>query len=166
MIYIEKLTTLSLGCSNSKDIINRVIHEALNYLKFPYEAEINVYICDNSYIRKINKEYRDIDKATDVLSFPMIEYNTAGDFSIIDEDKEAYLNPETGDIVLGDIMISVEKVITQAIAYGHSNQRELAFLVAHATLHLSGYDHIEDDDRIEMERLQEEILNKCNYTRN
>lgn len=147
-----------------EEIINKVIEEAIDYAECPYEAELNVILTDNENIHAINLETRDIDRPTDVLSFPTLEYDEPGDFSIIDEDSYDF-NPDTGELMLGDIVISVEKVQEQAKAYGHSEERELGFLVAHSMLHLFGYDHMEDDERIVMEKKQEEILQKCNILR-
>ena len=88
----------------------------------------------------------------------MIDYQIPSDFSHLEDDSEDYFNPETGELLLGDIVISVEKVIEQAQKYGHSRERELAFLVAHSMLHLFGYDHIKESEREKMEKKQEEIL--------
>ena len=151
-----------------EEIITKVVNASLDYQKCPYEIELNVTLTDNEEIHKINKEFRDIDRPTDVLSFPMIEYQEAGDFAWLEEHEEELddcFNPETGELVLGDIVISVEKVIVQAQEYGHSLERELGFLVAHSMLHLFGYDHMEDDERIVMEQKQEEILTLVNLRR-
>lgn len=148
-----------------EDIINSVVKEALDYENCPYEAEVNVLITDNETIRRINKEYRDMDKPTDVLSFPMIEYETPSSFEHLEEMVNDYFNPETGELLLGDIVLSVDKVEEQAMNYGHSQTRELAFLVAHSMLHLCGYDHMEDVERLEMEKKQKEILNQGGYIR-
>ena len=83
----------------------------------------------------------------------------------LEEQSEDYFNPETGELLLGDIVISIDKVDEQAEKYGHSKERELAFLVAHSMLHLCGYDHMEDDERLVMEKKQEEILAGKGYTR-
>lgn len=147
-----------------EEIINKVIEEALDYAECPYEAELNVVLTDNESIHQINLETREIDRPTDVLSFPTLEYDEPGDFSIISEDSYDF-NPDTGELMLGDIVISVEKVEEQANAYGHSMERELGFLVAHSMLHLFGYDHMEDDERIVMEKKQEEVLQRCNILR-
>lgn len=96
----------------------------------PYEAEVNVVLTDNEEIHQVNKEYRNVDAPTDVLSFPMLEYDTPSDFEHVEEDFADCFNPETGELMLGDIMISVDKVEEQAEKYGHSMTRELAFLVA------------------------------------
>ena len=98
--------------------------------------------------------------------YPMVDYNLPADFSLVDESPECYLNPETDELLLGDIMISVDKVYEQAEEYGHSRKREFAFLIAHSMLHLLGYDHIEDEERMVMEAKQEAILETLGITRN
>lgn len=108
---------------------------------------MNLILTDNDAIQEINRDYRQIDRPTDVLSFPMIDFEKESDFSHVEEAVEDYFNPETGELILGDIIVSVEKVIEQAEKYGHSRERELAFLIAHSMLHLCGYDHMEDAER-------------------
>lgn len=146
-------------------IIEEVVEASLDYEKCPYEAEVNVVLTGNEEIRRINREFRQIDNATDVLSFPMGDYETPSDFERLEEQAEDYFNPETGELLLGDIVISVDKVEEQAEKYGHSKSRELAFLVAHSMLHLCGYDHMEEEERAVMEQKQEEILKSGGYTR-
>lgn len=146
-------------------IIREIVEESLEYEDCPYEAEVNVVLTDNHEIQEVNREYREIDAATDVLSFPMIEFESASDFSLVEDDEEDYFNPETGELMLGDIMISVDKVEEQAEKYGHSQTRELAFLVAHSMLHLCGYDHMEEEECLVMEKKQNEILERRGYTR-
>ncbi|EEG55022.1 rRNA maturation RNase YbeY, partial [Enterocloster asparagiformis] len=123
-----------------EDIIRDVVNESLDYEKCPYEAEVNVILTDNQAIQEINREHRQIDAPTDVLSFPMVDYEAPSDFDHVEDAVEDYFNPETGELMLGDIVISVDKVEEQAEKYGHSQTRELAFLVAHSMLHLCGYD--------------------------
>ena len=106
----------------------------------------------------INLDNRGIDAPTDVLSFPMVDYTTPADFSHLEEDSEDYFNFDTGELMLGDIVVSLEKVREQATAYGHSETRELGFLIAHSMLHLFGYDHIDEAERAKMEDRQREIL--------
>ncbi|RGZ01491.1 rRNA maturation RNase YbeY [Clostridium sp. AM58-1XD] len=146
-------------------IIRDVVEESLDYEGCPYEAEVSVILTDNESIREINRDHRQIDSPTDVLSFPMVDYETPSDFSRLEDYAEDYFNPETGELMLGDIVISVDKVEEQAEKYGHSEGRELAFLVAHSMLHLCGYDHMADEERIVMERKQEEILERRGYRR-
>jgi len=163
-IQIEYETGIQMGIPY-EDIIHDIIPAALDYEGCPYEAEINVILTDNASIQEINRDYRQIDAPTDVLSFPMIEYEKESDFSHVEDSVEDYFNPETGELILGDIIISVEKVIEQAEKYGHSRERELAFLLAHSMLHLCGYDHMEDGEREVMEQKQREILAGKGYHR-
>ncbi|WP_077610787.1 rRNA maturation RNase YbeY [Clostridium sp. Marseille-P2415] len=148
-----------------EDIITSVVEESLVYEDCPYESEVNVLLTDDDSIRQINKEYRNIDSPTDVLSFPMINYEKPSDFDRLEEMANDSFNPETGELLLGDIVISVDKVEEQAEKYGHSQTRELAFLAAHSMLHLCGYDHMEDGERVIMEKKQEEILSRGGYMR-
>ena len=139
--------------------------EAETEVTFPFEAEINLTLVDEPTILQINQEYRQIDRSTDVLSFPMIEYEQAGDFSGIEEDVEDNFNPDTGEALLGDIVICVPKVYAQAEEFGHSVEREFAFLIVHSMLHLFGYDHMTPDEAAFMENKQREILNEMNILR-
>lgn len=151
---------------NFEEVIESVINEACDYVKCPYECFVEVDIVDNNAICELNREFRDIDKPTDVLSFPLLDYEMPGEFDFIEENDEyLYFEPENGELVLGNIVVSYDKVLSQAKEYGHSMKRELAFLIAHSMLHLFGYDHMEDDERKQMEKMQEEILAKLNITR-
>ena len=116
-------------------------------------------------IHKVNKEFRGIDRPTDVLSFPLLEYETPADFSRVEEDQADCFNPESGELMLGDIMISLDKVAEQAEKYGHSRLREYAFLIAHSMLHLMGYDHEDADMARDMEQRQEAILDSLGIRR-
>lgn len=140
-----------------EDIINLIeesIATALNHEKFDKPFEVSVVITDNIGIREINAEFRNIDAPTDVLSFPMIDFSEVeGDLGICDK------NPETGDIVLGDIVISIEKAISQSEEYNHSLMREISFLTVHSVLHLLGHDHEVEEERTVMRKKEEEILN-------
>ena len=150
---------------NVDEVVKAVVDEVLDTEQCPYESQVNVLLTDNEGIRQFNKEYRDIDKETDVLSFPNLDFEVPGDFDI-DEDAEAdYFDPESGELILGDIIISVDKVKEQAESYGHSRKREFAFLVAHSMLHLSGYDHMEPKEAQVMEKKQEAVLQKLGITR-
>ena len=113
----------------------------------------------------MRRMYRQIDAPTDVLSFPMLSYEQAGDFSALEEDYEDNFNPDTGEIMLGDIVISVDRVREQAAAYGHSERREFAFLIVHSMLHLFGYDHMTPEDAAVMEPKQRQILEEMNISR-
>ena len=142
-----------------EEIARKVIGAALDQEQCPYEAEVSLTLTDDEEIHRVNQEFRGIDRPTDVLSFPMVEYRTPADFSNLEEEQADCFNPETGELMLGDIMISVDRVLEQAKQYGHSVLREYAFLIAHSMLHLFGYDHVDDQEMArEMERRQEQIL--------
>ena len=142
-----------------------VVEFCLKHEDFPYEAEVNLSLMDNSGIHEVNREYRQIDRPTDVLSFPMLSYEEPGDFSFLEEEREEDFNPDTGEVILGDILISVDKVKEQAASYGHSEKREFAFLIVHSMLHLFGYDHMEEEEAHVMEGKQREILEAMDILR-
>ena len=163
-LYMENETEREFPFS-VEDTARLVCQAVLEGEGCPYEAQVSIVLTDGRGIREMNREYRGIDRETDVLSFPNVDFEEEGVFDI-DEDREAdCFDPETGELVLGDIMISVDKVYGQAEEYGHSLRREFAFLVAHSMLHLCGYDHMEEDERLRMERRQEEILTGLGITR-
>lgn len=118
---------------------------------------VSVTLTCPSYIRKLNSEYRNIDKETDVLSFPMFEK--------VEIDKMIKEQNNIIHDILGDMVISVDRVKNQAIEYGHSFERELSYMVVHSFYHLIGYDHMTEKDKTEMRAKEENILNKLNITR-
>lgn len=129
-----------------KSVIRQAVLATLDNQKFPYDAEVSVTLCDNSYIREINKKYRNKDTHTDVLSFPIYDN---GEFDA---------GECIGGAVLGDIVISLERAREQAAEIGHSFLEEVAFLTVHSTLHLLGYDHERSEEEDELQcRLQREI---------
>jgi len=146
-------------------LAQRVVDYCLEWANFPYAAEVNLTLTDNNGIWEINKTFRQIDRPTDVLSFPMFSYEKPGDFSFLEEENDDDFNPDTGEAILGDIIISVEKVKEQAEEYAHSTIREFAFLITHSMLHLFGYDHMEEDEAKVMEAKQKEILNNLEIFR-
>ena len=146
-------------------IVETVINEAVDHLGCPYECELEVIFTDNKGIQEINQRERKINAPTDVLSFPMVDFETPCDFKKAETNIGEYFNPDSGELILGDIVISLDKVYSQAEEYGHSPKREIAFLTAHSMLHLFGYDHMEEEERRRMEALQEEILNRKGFTR-
>lgn len=132
-----------------KNLLKRAIKAALEYENYARDAEISLSFVTNDEIHALNREYRGVDRPTDVLSFPMLDGDAdEGDFDI-----------GSDSVVLGDIIISAEKAVEQAATYGHSVERELAFLAVHSTLHLLGYDHerSEEEEKDMFER-QEKIL--------
>ena len=162
-LYFEEEGSLKLPFE-AKELAENVITEALDYIGCPYETEVSLLLTMNEEIHALNKEFRDIDRATDVLSFPMIDYETPGEFDFL-EDEEEYFHPESGELILGDIVISKEKVMSQAEEFGHTPKREYAFLIAHSVLHLTGYDHMEEQERLVMEDLQRKIMERLNILR-
>lgn len=162
-LFFEEEGTLRLDLP-CEELAVKVMEAALDYVECPYEAEVNLLLTMNDEIQEMNCNFRQTDRATDVLSFPMIDYEKAGEFDFL-EDAEEYFHPETGELMLGDIVISKEKVISQAKEYGHSVEREYAFLIAHSMLHLFGYDHMEEGERIAMEAMQKEILEQLQILR-
>lgn len=163
-LYIETETEISFSFDWEK-LAEEVINFSMEHEAFPYEAEVNLTLTDNEGIHEINQSYRQIDRPTDVLSFPMLAYEKAGDFSKLEDNYDDNFNPDTGEIMLGDIVISVDKVREQAESYGHSEKREFAFLIVHSMLHLFGYDHMTPEEAAVMEAKQNEILNEMNIFR-
>ena len=162
--YVENETAVEFPFL-VEETVRTVCEAVLESENCPYETQVNVVLTDNSGIREMNRECRGIDRETDVLSFPNVDFEQEGVFDI-DEDREAdYFDPDTGELMLGDILISVDKVMEQAQNYGHSVRREFAFLVAHSMLHLCGYDHMEEAEAGVMEKKQEEILAGLGITR-
>lgn len=147
------------------ETIKSVCEAVLKEEKCPYEVQINVVLTDNEGIRELNREFRNIDKETDVLSFPGLEFETPGEFIVGEEQEADCFDPDTKELILGDIMISVDKVYSQAEEYGHSTKREFAFLIAHSMLHLCGYDHMEEQDAELMEQKQKMILDELGIQR-
>ena len=145
-------------------LAKRVVEEALDYVGCPYEAEVNLLLTENAQIHEMNKEFRGIDRATDVLSFPMIDYPEPGTFDFLEEQEDCF-DPESGELTLGDIVISKDKVLAQAEEYGHSVKREFCFLVAHSMLHLLGYDHMTPEEAADMEARQAKALDELGITR-
>ena len=143
-----------------RELVRSAVRAALDYMDFPSKSEISVMFVDNEKIRALNAEHRGIDRATDVLSFPMFEYDEEG------EIVEEYLDfSPDGEMILGDIVISLERAFEQAEEYGHSFEREIGFLTVHSMLHLFGYDHMCLEDEEEMFGYQADILNSINLTR-
>lgn len=141
-----------------QDLVQTVVDAALAYEEFNKKTEVSVLFVDNEQIKEINNDFRKIDSPTDVLSFPMLNFEGG---KVIESVGDTYL----GTVVLGDIVISLERAEAQAEEYGHSFEREVGFLVCHSVLHLLGYDHEEEDERTVMREKEEAILDKIGLTR-
>lgn len=135
--------------SATKALVKKACRQTLLYENFGFDAEINVTFTNDEEIKKINRQFRDIDKATDVLSFPL------GENGVYD------INPETGAKMLGDVVISADHAENQAYIYGHGTDREYAFLTVHSVLHLLGYDHVNSKaEEKKMRQKQRDVLEK------
>ena len=163
-LYLDTEGEVSLPF-DAEETAKLVTEAALDLIGCPYEAEVDLLITHDAQIREMNREHRGIDRATDVLSFPFLDFAEPGDFSGIDEETPDVFHPETGELLLGDIVLSVERIMAQAEEYGHSPRREFAFLIAHSMLHLFGFDHMEEEERSVMERKQREIMERVKISR-
>ena len=146
--------------------LEHTIEFALKEEEVNIPFEISLLFVDNDEIREINNETRNIDKETDVLSFPMLDYPKDKVFKDVYKNyefDETYMDGE--ELVLGDIVLSLEKALEQSKEYNHSFKREASYLVVHSVLHLLGYDHMEEDEKKVMRKREEEILEKLNITR-
>lgn len=143
--------------ANEEEIINKVVKTVLELEGIKRDLEIYITLTNNEEIHKINKEYREVDRPTDVLSFPMYER----------EEIETLRDVKTDEMeeILGDIIISIPKIKEQAIEYGHSYERELAYLTTHGMLHLLGYDHMIEEEKTIMREHEEKVLEKLNILR-
>ncbi len=141
-----------------ENLVKSVVQKALEYEGVDEDCEVNVMFVDNNEIRQINNEQRDIDNATDVLSFPMLNAKNG----VVEVDDADFFE---GYLILGDIVISLERAKEQAEEFGHSFFREVGFLTCHSVLHLLGYDHENDSDREIMRKKEEEVLSLLNLTR-
>lgn len=162
--YIENDTDTEFLFS-LEEIVERIVDEILTSEACPYETHVNILLTDNEGIRRYNREYREIDRPTDVLSFPNLDFAQPADFSVAERNRISSFDPESGALMLGDIIISVDKIKEQADAYGHSQKREFAFLVAHSMLHLCGYDHMEPEESAVMKKKQITALQNIGITR-
>lgn len=163
-IYFENETEAQFDFS-LQETAEAVAFKVLETEKCPYEAAVNILLTGDAGIRQFNLDFRQIDKPTDVLSFPNIAYESPADFSHLKEHAADCFDPDSGELVLGDIIISADRLREQAAAYGHSEKREFAFLTAHSMLHLLGYDHGTEEEAAAMEEKQENALRELGITR-
>ena len=162
----ESSIRLDLGQETPQALAERVIMNTLDQLECPYEAEVSLLLTGDEQIREMNRSFRQKDAVTDVLSFPLADFPEEGDFSFLEDSAaEEYFNPESGELMLGDIVINASRVISQAEEYGHSQIREFSFLIVHSLLHLTGYDHMEPEEEMRMRARQEQILSQLGIER-
>lgn len=162
--YVENETQTDFPF-DVQELFDLVSGAVLEMENCPYEVCLNLLITDNEGIHTYNRDYRGIDRETDVLSFPNLEFEKPGDFRYAREHEADSFDPESGELLLGDIILSADRVYAQAQEYGHSVRREYAFLLAHSMLHLCGYDHMEPEEAAVMEQKQEEVLQRLEITR-
>lgn len=166
MIYIDNRQDKIEIDENTLNTLEEIIKYALKEEEVHINTEVSVILIDNNEIKEINKETRDIDKVTDVLSFPMLDYPKGKIYKEVYKDyqfDDSYL--DEGELVLGDIVLSLERAEEQSKEFGHSFLREVCYLTIHSVLHLLGYDHMEDDEKAIMRKREEEILNKFSIKR-
>ena len=153
-VYIDDRQNKIKVPSGTRLLVRRACKSTLKFEDFPHPAEISVIFVDDEEIHRINKEYRDVDKSTDVLSFPMFN---KGEYEV---------SPETGCVALGDIVISIEHAQAQADEFGHSFEREMAYLTVHSMLHLLGYDHEAGGiEQVRMREREEGVLKQLGLPR-
>ena len=165
ILFEDRQTKVKINDGLVKSM-EKIIDFALKSEKLILDYEISIIYVDNKKIREINNEFRNIDKETDVLSFPMLEYPKGKVY------KDIYLESKLDDsffdeskLVLGDIAISAEKAMEQSQEFGHSFERETVYLTVHSILHLLGYDHMVEAEKVIMRKREEEILNNFNLIR-
>ncbi len=148
-IYFEDHQDKQVVTYSMKMLIRRAVEETLAYEEVEDNCELSVTFCDNEEIRELNRRFRNIDRATDVLSFPLFD----------DDGMDSHV--EELQCMLGDMVLSLERALEQAVEYGHSFEREVAFLTVHSVLHLLGYDHeTSEEDETDMRRRQSEIMER------
>lgn len=166
MIYVDNRQEKLEVKDSLVDQLKKVIEFTLKEEEVNIECEISLVFVDNDEIKQINNDTRRINKETDVLSFPMLEYEEQKVFKEMYKDYKFSQSDFDGDeLVIGDVVLSLEKALEQSKEFNHSFEREASYLVVHSILHLLGYDHMEDDEKKVMRSREEEILNKLNIPR-
>lgn len=162
--YVENETEVKMPF-DMQEILDKIMDAVMEMEACPYETTVNLLLTDNAGIREYNKNYRELDQETDVLSFPNICFERAGDFGQVEKQEADCFDPDSGELILGDIILSADRILSQAQEYGHSVLREFAFLTAHSMFHLCGYDHMEEQDAAVMEQKQEAVLKRLGIVR-
>ena len=164
VIYLENDTDIKFDF-DFEEVAVKVVNMATEIINCPFECEVNILLTVDDEIHEINKETRGIDRATDVLSFPNLFFDEPARFEVDEASMADIVNPETGRVILGEMIISLDRVKIQAESYGHSTLREYAFLIAHSMLHLMGFDHMSEEEAAVMEQWQRVILDRLGITR-
>ena len=158
LVYIENEQDRLPFDEKHEELIKAVIRAALEHENFNHDCFVSVTVTDNDNIRDINREQRNIDRATDVLSFPVLEFE---DGKMVENVGDTYEDK----LILGDIVLSLERAMEQCREYGHSFEREVGYLVCHSVLHLLGYDHENEDERAVMREKEESVMDSLKLTR-
>lgn len=156
-VYIENQTKEFFDFRGYKKLITQAANTAAAVLKVPDSYEVNVLITDPETMRQINAQTREINKVTDVLSFPYFDFEAPGETADLFETEE--------ETILGDIVLCAERIVAQAADYGHSQKRECAFLIVHSMLHLTGYDHMTKEEEAQMTAKANEIMKQLGIER-
>lgn len=164
-IYLEDETGFFDQYPELYKKVQSVIERCLDEEEVPYEVEVSLTIVDMNRIHEINSAHRNIDRPTDVLSFPQIDANEVGFINWDEIDYSSCINYDTDEVMLGDIILCDEKAQEQAKEFGHSLEREVCFLVAHSMFHLLGYDHMSPEDERKMVNKQESVLQYLSISR-
>lgn len=162
--YVENETEVEMPF-DMQEILDKIMDVVMEMEACPYETTVNLLLTDNAGIREYNKNYRELDQETDVLSFPNICFERAGDFGQVEKQEADCFDPDSGELILGDIILSADRILLQAQEYGHSVLREFAFLTAHSMFHLCGYDHMDEQEAAVMEQKQEAVLRRLGIVR-
>ena len=159
-ILIENLQDKVEVQEELKDKIEKVVDLSLKREGIKLDSQVSIYFVDNERIREINKTTRDIDKVTDVLTFPIAEFEKGKIKSSLGD-----IDMDCGCLILGDIVVSLEKAKAQSIEYDHAMEREILFLITHGMYHILGYDHMTEEEEKEMIGKQELVLAELNVKR-
>lgn len=164
MIYVEAVTNRTKMNSGIEELCHYVVEKALSYMKFDDPYVVNILAKTPEKMQEINYQYREIDRVTDVLSFPMIDWPEGYDLDFVAQNRNQLIDWDTQEILLGDILVCLKQVSQQAEEFGNSQAYELAYLLTHSVLHLLGYDHMEETEEKEMNRLTKQIVADMDLT--
>lgn len=145
----------------ARQLMEHAADAAYNMFGYSHSAAIDIFLITNEEIRELNREHRGVDKPTDVLSFPMTDIKNGQTLG----SWEDFADPATGEVFLGDVVISLERAKAQAAEYGHSFDRECAYLTVHSLLHLLGFDHESESDKLVMRKYEEQAMEKLGLVR-
>lgn len=166
MIYVDNMQNKINWSEEEEENLKEVIDFALKEEGVTHPYQVSVLLVNNEEIKDINRKHRHIDKVTDVLSFPLLDYPEGKVFKEVYGDNSFHESMlDDGELVLGDIVLSLERAEEQSIEYGHSFKREISYLVIHSILHLLGYDHVKEQDKVRMREREEYILSRFNINR-